>query len=84
MCSCHRNVTCYQAAMQCCGLEKNGLPRDFPGGPGLKTSPSSAEGAGSIPGWGSKTPHVSQPKSQNIKQKQYCNKFSKDFENGPH
>ena len=23
-------------------------------------------------------------KKQNIKQKQYCNKFSKDFKNGPH
>ena len=24
------------------------------------------------------------PKHQSIKQKQYCNKFNKDFENGPH
>ena len=24
------------------------------------------------------------PKTQNIKQKQYCNKFNKDFENDPH
>ena len=24
------------------------------------------------------------PKNQNIKQKQYCNKSSKDFKNGPH
>ena len=24
------------------------------------------------------------PKDQNIKQKQYCNKFSEDFKNGPH
>ena len=23
-------------------------------------------------------------KTQNIKQKQYCNKFNKDFKNGPH
>ena len=23
-------------------------------------------------------------KNQNIKQKQYCNKFKKDFKNGPH
>ena len=29
-------------------------------------------------------PHASWPKKQNIKQKQYCNKFSKDFKNGPH
>ena len=25
-----------------------------------------------------------QPKNQTIKQKQYCNKFNKDFKNGPH
>ena len=24
------------------------------------------------------------PPGQNIRQKQYCNKFSKDFKNGPH
>ena len=24
------------------------------------------------------------PRNQNIKQKQYCNKFNKDFKNGPH
>ena len=50
----------------------------------VKTSPSSAGGAGSIPGNGAKIPHVSWPKNQNIKQKQYCNKFNKDFKNGPH
>ena len=36
-------------------------------------------GVGSIPGWGVKIPHASWPKNQNIKQKQYCNKFNKDF-----
>ena len=41
--------------------------------------PSNAGGAGSIPGRGAKIPHASQPKNQNIKQKQYCNKFNKDF-----
>ena len=25
-----------------------------------------------------------QPKNQTIKQKQYCNKFNKDFKSGPH
>ena len=50
----------------------------------VKTSPSDAEGAGSIPGLGTKIPHASWPKNQNIKQKQYCNKFNKDFKNGPH
>ena len=58
--------------------------RDFPGGPRVKTLPSNAGGGGSIPirelrchmppGW----------KKQNIKQKQYCNKFNKDFRKGPH
>ena len=51
----------------------------------VKTSPSNARGADSIPGWGVKIPHASGPKNQNIKQKQNCNKFNKDFKkNGPH
>ena len=59
--------------------------RDFPGGPVVKTSLSNAGGAGSIPGQGAKIPHASGPKKpKNIKQKQYCNKFNKDFKNGPH
>ena len=57
---------------------------DFPGGPVVKTSPSSVGGAGSIAGQGAKIPHASRPKNQIIKQKQYCNKFNKDFKNGPH
>ena len=57
---------------------------DFPGGPVVKTSPSNAGGVGSIPGQGVKIPHASRPKNQNVKQKLYCNKFSKDFKNGPH
>ena len=44
---------------------------------------SNAGGAGSIPGWGAKIPHALCSKHQNIKQKQYCNKFNKDFKNGP-
>ena len=39
--------------------------RDFPGGPVVKTSPSNAGGAGSIPGRGAKIPHASRPKNQN-------------------
>ena len=50
----------------------------------VKTSPSRAGGAGSIPGRGAKIPHASWPRNQNIKQKQYCNKFNKDSKNGPH
>ena len=53
--------------------------RDFPGCPMDKTSPSKAEGVGPIPGWKAKTPPLCWPKSQNIKKKQYCNKFNKDF-----
>ena len=52
---------------------------DLPGGPVIKTSPSDAGGVGLIPGQGVKIPHVSQPKKQNIKQKQYCNRFHEDF-----
>ena len=50
----------------------------------VKTLPSNIGGAGSIPGRGAKIPHASRPKNQNIKQKQYCNRFSKDFKSGPH
>ena len=51
----------------------------------VKTSPSNAGGAGSIPGRGAKIPHALGPKNQNMKQKHYCNKFSKDKrKNGPH
>ena len=55
---------------------------DFPGGPVVKTLLSNA--AGSIPDQGAKISHASGPKNQNIKQKQYCNKFNKEFKNGPH
>ena len=53
--------------------------QDLPGSPVVGTLSSSAEGVGSIPGRGVKIPHASQPKSQNIKQKQYHGKFYKDF-----
>ena len=50
----------------------------------VKTSPCNAGGVGSIPSRGAKIPHASGPKNENIKQKQYCNRFNKDFKNGPH
>ena len=53
--------------------------RDFPGGPVVRTSPSVTGGAGSIPGQGAKIPHASWPKNQNIKQRQYGNKFNTDL-----
>ena len=40
---------------------------------------SSAGAAGSILGQGVKIPHALRPKDQNIKQKEYCNKFDKDI-----
>ena len=54
-------------------------PWDFPGGPVVKTSPSSAEDVGLIPGQGAKILHTLRPKNQSIKQKQYYNKFIKTF-----
>ena len=66
----------------------------LPGSPGVKTSPSHAGGAGSLvgipgwiprgmPDWREKIPHASWAKHQNIKQKQYCNTFHKDFKIDP-
>ena len=56
--------------------------RDFPGGPVAKTPLSNTGDAGLIPEHGAKIPHALQPsppaKTQN------CNKFNKDFKNGPH
>ena len=64
--------------------KKRSVYHDFPGCTVVKTSLSNAGGADSIPGRGAKIPHASRTKNQNIKQKQYCNKFNKDFKNGPH
>ena len=36
------------------------MTEDFPGCPVVKTLPSNAGGMSSIPGWGSKIPHVTQ------------------------
>ena len=50
----------------------------------VKISPSSVGGVGSIPDQGAKIPHALWPKKKKAKHKQYCNKFNKDFKNGPH
>ena len=52
---------------------------DFPGGPVVKTSPSSREGVDLIPGHGAKMPYALGPKKQNIKQKQYGKNFNKNL-----
>ena len=56
-------------------------PRDFPDGPMVKTSSSNTGGVGLILGRRAKIPHTLGPENQNMKQKQYCNKFRKG--NGP-
>ena len=50
----------------------------------VSTLPFNAVGVGLIPDWGAKIPHALQPKDHSLKQKQYCNKFNKDFKNDPH
>lgn len=50
------------------------LREDLPGGPGVKASPSSARGAGLIPGRGAQIPHASRPKTRE----------KKDFKRGPY
>ena len=65
-----------------------GAIRAFPGAPVVKSPPSDAGGTGLIPGQGVHIPHTScpkkKPKNINKPQKQYCNKFNKDFKNGLH
>ena len=58
--------------------------RDLPGGSVANTSMKGD--IVSIPSWGTKIPHASWPKKKKkiAKQKQYCNKFNKDFKNSPH
>ena len=63
---------------------KNKYLRVLPGSPVVKMSPSNAGGMGSNPGQGPKISFGPWPKHQNIKQKQYCNEFNKDFKDGPH
>ena len=50
----------------------------------LRLQASNARGVGSIPGQGATIPCAQHPKNWNIKQKQHCDKFNKDFKNGPH
>ena len=50
----------------------------------VKTPSFSAVCVHLIPHQRTKILHASQSKNQNRKQKQYCNKFNKDFKNCPH
>ena len=79
-------TSCYAVDCKCLKVsiitkEKNFRLGNFPGGPAIKTSPSSAGSESSIPGWGTKILHAMWPKKQNIKGKQYYKKFNKDFKN---
>ena len=56
--------------------------RDFPGSPVVRNLTSSAGADILIPCQGAKI-HMPCGQNQNLKQKQYCNKFSEDFYNGP-
>ena len=62
------------------GNFKKTLAWDFPSHPVVKTS-LNVGGAGSIPGRRAEIPYASEPKNQNMKQKQCCSKFNKNFEN---
>ena len=54
--------------------------QDFPGEQVVKTSSSNAEGESLIPGQETNIPHASwSKKPKTLKQKQYGNKFNKDF-----
>ena len=50
----------------------------------VKTLPSNAGCASSASDRGDKIPHGFGAKKQNLKQKQYCNKLNRDFQNDPH
>ena len=50
----------------------------------VKTSPSSTGSVGLIPGQEAEIPCDLWSEYQNIKPKQYCNQFNKDFNNGVH
>ena len=46
------------------------LAKDFPGGPVVKTQSYQLRGMSSIPGWGTKSPHVAQCSQKQQKPKQ--------------
>ena len=58
--------------------------RDFPGCPVVKNSPSNSGGAGLTLGLGVPQGQKQKKKQKNIKQKECCNKFNKNFKNDPH
>ena len=57
---------------------------DVPDRPVIAISLSSARGVISISALGARSPPASQPENRNVTQKEYCNKFNKNFKNCPH
>ena len=55
----------------------------FPGAPVVKNLPSKAGGASLIPGLEAKIPRASREKKPKQRTETNCNKFNKDFKNGP-
>ena len=64
-------------------LKSKRRTEDIPSSSVVKTSPSIAGCAALIRDREANIPHALWPKNQNIKQKQYCNKFNIDFKNDP-
>ena len=68
----------------CLTVDSRISSRDFPGGPEVKTRGSTAGGAGSISGWGTKIPHAlwsgqkSEKKKKNNPKTKYKNKTPKN------
>ena len=70
----------------CCwqSWDEKQVNRDFLSDPGVNTLLSNARSAISILIWELRSHMPHGQKNQNVRQKQYCNKFNKDFKNGPH
>ena len=72
-----------------CDSSKATFSSNFPGSLVIATSPSNAGSAHLVSSQGAKIPHASLPKkkekkrNQNTNQNQYCDKFNKNFKNGP-
>lgn len=58
--------------------------KGLPVGSGLSLRLPAKEAQAWCSAGGAKIPHASEPKIQNTKQKQCCNRFSEDFRKGPH
>ena len=74
-----QHVNCEETLERLCQIPTQKSEGDFPGSAVVKISPSNAGDASWIPVEGAKIPCAPWPENQNVKQKQYYNKFNKDF-----